>query len=248
MLKHPTLDQLHALGLQGMAKAFVEIAGGGEADGLGHHEWLALLLDREASWRRDKRLTARLRVARLRQQACVEDIDYRSPRGLDRALFQKLVEGEWIDAHDNLALIGPTGVGKSWLASALGHKACRDNRSVLYQRAPRLFEDLALARGDGRHPRLLRNLGRADLLILDDWGLEPLDAAARHDLLEILEERYSRRSTVITSQLPVDRWHQVIGDPTYADAILDRLVHNAHRIELTGESLRRTREKQTRKA
>ncbi len=229
-------------------RLFVEIAASGEADGLGHHEWLALLLDREASWRQDKRLAARLRVAKLRQQACVEDVDYRSPRGLDRALFQKLVEGEWIDAHDNLALIGPTGVGKSWLASALGHKACRDNRSVLYQRAPRLFEDLALARGDGRHPRILRNLGRADLLIIDDWGLEALDAAARHDLLEILEERYSRRSTVITSQLPIDRWHEVIGDPTYADAILDRLIHNAHRIELAGESLRRKHEKQTRRA
>ena len=138
-------------------------------------------------------------------------------------------------------MVGPTGVGKSWLASALGHKACRDNRSVLYHRVPKLFEDLALARGDGRHPRLLRNLGRADLLILDDWGLEPLDAAARHDLLEILEERYGRRSTAITSQLPVDRWHEIIGDPTYADAILDRLVHNAHRIELTGESMRRPR-------
>ncbi len=170
------------------------------------------------------------------------------PRGLDRALFQKLVEGGWIDAHDNLALIGPTGVGKSWLASALGHKACRDNRSVLYQRVPRLFEELALARGDGRHARLVRSLGRADLMILDDWGLEPLDAAARHDLLEILEERYGRRSTVITSQLPVDRWHEVIGDPTYADAILDRLVHNAHRIDLSGESLRRIRDRQTKKA
>jgi DNA replication protein DnaC len=219
LLKHPTYDQLYALGLHGMAKALLEIAAGGEADGLGHHEWLGLLLDREASWRQDKRLAGRLRVAKLRQQACVEDVDYRSPRGLDRALFQKLVEGEWINAHDNLALIGPTGVGKSWLASALGHKACRDNRSVLYQRVPRLFEELALARGDGRHPRLLRNLGRADLLILDDWGLEPLDAAARHDLLEILEERYGRRSTMITSQLPVDRWHEIIGDPTYADAI-----------------------------
>jgi DNA replication protein DnaC len=139
LLKHPTLDQLHTLGLHGMAKAFAEITAGGEADGLGHHEWLGLLLDREASWRQDKRLAARLRVAKLRQQACVEDVDYRNPRGLDRALFQKLAEGEWINARDNLALIGPTGVGKSWLASALGHKACRDNRSVLYQRVPRLF-------------------------------------------------------------------------------------------------------------
>ena len=245
MLNHPTLDQLHALGLEGMAKAFAEIDAKSEANDLGHREWLGLLLDREASWRRDKRLVARLRYAKLRQQACVEDVDYRSPRGLDRALFQKLALGDWIKAHDNLALIGPTGVGKSWLASALGHNACRDNRSVLYHRVPKLFEELALARGDGRHPRILRNLGRADLLILDDWGLEPLDAGARHDLLEILEERYGRRSTVITSQLPVDRWHEVVNDPTYADAIMDRLVHNAHRIELTGESMRRTRGKQT---
>jgi DNA replication protein DnaC len=243
LLKHPTLDQLHTLGLHGMAKAFVEVAASDEAGGLSHPEWLGLLLDREASLRQDKRLAARLRVAKLRQQACVEDIDYRSPRGLDRAMMQKLINGDWIDAHDNLALVGPTGVGKSWLASALGHKACRDNRSVLYQRVPRLFEELALARGDGRHARLLRSLGRADLLVLDDWGLEPLDAAARHDLLEILEERYGRKSTLVTSQLPVDRWHEIIGDPTYADAIMDRLVHNAHRIELTGESMRRVRAK-----
>ena len=241
-------DQLHTLGLYGMAKAFAEIRASGEAESLGHSEWLGLLLDREASWRRDKRLAARLRYAKLRQQASIEDVDYRNPRGLDRALFQKLAEGNWIEAHDNLALTGPTGTGKSWLSSALGHKACRDNRSVLYHRVPKLFEHLALARGDGRHPRILRSLGRADLLILDDWGLEPLDAAARHDLLEILEERYGRRSTVITSQLPVDRWHEIIGDPTYADAILDRLVHNAHRIELAGESMRRTRGKQNQKA
>jgi DNA replication protein DnaC len=231
-----------------MAKAFDELAANGQADGLDRLEWLTLLLDREASLRQDKRFTARLRAARLRQQAAVEDVDYRSPRGLDRALFQKLAEGDWIKGHDNLVLVGPTGVGKSWLAAALGHKACRDNQSVLYQRVPRLFEDLALGRGDGRHPRLLKSLGRADLLILDDWGLEPLDAGARHDLLEILEERYGRRSTMITSQLPVDRWHDIIGDPTYADAILDRLIHNAHRIELTGESLRRGRGKQENKA
>ena len=188
------------------------------------------------------------RAAKLRQQASVEDVDYRAARGLDRALFQKLAEGEWIDAHDNLALVGPSGVGKSWLACAIGQKACRDNRSVLYHRWPKLCEDLALARGDGRHPRLIKSLGRADLLILDDFGLEPLDAGARHDLLEILEERYGRRSTVVTSQLPLSAWHEVIGDPTYADAILDRLVHNARRIELTGESLRRTRGKQSKTA
>ena len=248
MLKHPTLDQLHALGLYGMAKAFAELTEEPDANGLDRNDWLALLLEREASLRRDKRLTARLRTARLRQQASVEDVDYRVARGLDRGLFQKLAEGQWIDAHDNLALVGPSGTGKSWLACAIGQKACRDNRSVVYHRWPKLCEDLALARGDGRHPRLIKSLGRADLLILDDFGLEPLDAGARHDLLEILEERYGRRSTIVTSQLPVTAWHDIIGDPTYADAVLDRLVHNAHRIELTGESLRRERGKQAKSA
>ena len=241
MLKHPTLDQLHALGLHGMARGFGELAEADETKGLDRNDWLALLLDREATWRRDKRLTARLRAAKLRHQASVEDVDYRAARGLDRALFQKLAEGQWIDAHDNLALVGPAGVGKSWIACAIGQKACRDNRSVVYHRWPKLCEDLALARGDGRHPRLLKSLGRADLLILDDFGLAPLDADSRHDLLEILEERYGRKSTIVTSQLPVSAWHEIIGNPTYADAILDRLAHNAHRIELTGESLRRAR-------
>ncbi|MGA9601779.1 MAG: ATP-binding protein, partial [Methylocystis sp.] len=147
MLKHPTLDQLHALGLYGMAKAFVELAKTEEAKGLDRNDWLALLLDQESSLRRDKRLTARLRAAKLRQQASVEDVDYRAARGLDRALFQKLAEGQWIDAHDNLALVGPSGTGKSWLACAIGQKACRDNRSVVYHRWPKLCEDLALARG-----------------------------------------------------------------------------------------------------
>ncbi len=248
MLKHPTLDQLHALGLHGMAKAFAELADADGAKDLIHADWLALLLDKEISWRRDKRLAARLSAAKLRHQASVEDVDYRAARGLDRALFQRLSEGDWIVAHDNLVLVGPAGVGKSWLACAIGHRACRDNRSVLYHRWPKLCGDLALARGDGRHSRLIRALGRADLLILDDFGLEPLDASARHDLLEILEERYGRRSTIVTSQLPLSAWHEVVGDPTYADAILDRLVHNAHRIELTGESLRRTRGKPSKAA
>ena len=241
LLIHPMLDQLGQLGLSGMAQAFAELEASDETATLAHADWLALLVDRELTHRRDKRLAARLRYARLRQQASVEDVDYRAARGLDRALFQKLTNGEWIDAHDNLILCGPTGVGKSWLACALGHKACRDNRSVLYQRVPKLFPELALARGDGRYARILRGLTGVQLLILDDWGLEPLDAGARRDLYEILEERYGRRSTILTSQIPVDKWHAFIGDPTYADAILDRLVHNAHRIDVGGDSLRRRR-------
>ena len=241
MLQHPTLDRLDAMGFAGMAKAFAELAANAESERLTHPEWLALLLDREWSFRHDRKLAARLRFAKLRHQAAPEDVDYRSSRGLDRALFMKLVAGDWIAAHDNLVICGPTGVGKSWLACALGHKACRDDRSVLYQRVPKLFSSLALARGDGRHAQILAKLGGVQLLILDDWGLEPLDANARHDLLEILEERYGRRSTIITSQLPISVWHEVIGDPTYADAILDRLVHNAHRLDLTGDSMRRVK-------
>ena len=243
MLTHPMLDQLTQLGLSGMAQAFTELETSGDSATLTHADWLGLLVDREVTYRRDKRLAARLRYARLRHHAVVEDVDYRAARGLDRARFQKLAAGEWIETHDNLILCGPTGVGKSWLACALGHKACRDNRSVLYHRVPKLFGDLALAHGDGRYARIMRNLNGVQLLILDDWGLEPLDADARRDLYEILEERYGRRSTILTSQIPIDKWHEIIGNPTYADAILDRLVHNAHRIDLAGDSLRRTRPK-----
>ena len=239
MLTHPTLDQLHQLGLAGMARAFAELQADARTTELSHAEWLALLLDRETTERRDRRLKARLRFARLRHHATIEDVDYRAPRGLDRALFQKLAAGDWIDGPHNLIIEGPTGVGKSWLACALGHKACRDNRSVLYQRIPRLFPDLALARGDGRYPRLMRALGGVKLLILDDWGLEPLGPEQRRDLLEIVEERCGRGATIITSQVPVDRWHDLIGDPTLADAILDRIVHNAHRLKLKGDSLRK---------
>ena len=239
MLTHPTLDLLRQLGLSGMARAFEELAASPRGAELDHAEWLALLLDRELSDRQDRRLKARLRYARLRHHAAVEDVDYRTPRGLDRVLFQKLALGGWIEAKHNVIVEGPTGVGKSWLACALGHKACRDNHSVLYQRFPRMFADLALARGDGRYARLMRALGGVKLLILDDWGLEPLSSEQRRDLLEIAEDRYERGATLITSQIPVDRWHDLIGDPTLADAILDRIVHNAHRITLRGDSLRK---------
>src|ERR1700747_378716 len=167
---HPTLDQLHQLGLAGMARAFAELEANPTSASLSHAEWLGLLLDREATERYERRLRARLRYARLRHQAAVEDVDYRAPRGLDRVLFQTMIAGRWIEEAQNLIIGGPAGVGKSWLACALGNKACRDNRSVLYQRAPRMFGDLALARGDGRYPRLMRALGGVKLLILDDWG------------------------------------------------------------------------------
>ena len=239
MLTHPTLDLLQALGLHGMARGFKELDDQPEARSLQHAEWLALLLEREQTLRRQKRFEARARAARLRHVASVEDVDYRAVRGLDRALFLKLAGGDWIRARQNLLITGPCGVGKSWLACALGHKACRDDFSVAYHRLPRLFAALALARSDGRYSNMLRAIARLDLLILDDWGPEPLDADQRRDLLEIIEDRYEARSIIVTSQLPVDRWYELIGNPTIADAILDRLVHSAYRIELKGESLRK---------
>jgi DNA replication protein DnaC len=241
MLAHPTLDQLHALGLHGVAKGFKELEHRAEARGLEHAEWLGLLLEYEVTLRRQKRFETRSRAARLRHPASVEDIDYQSPRGLDRALFLKLAACDWIAERRNLLITGASGLGKSWLACALGQKACRQDISVLYYRVPRLFTDLAGAHGDGRYSRLLRSVARAKLLILDDWGPEALNADQARDLLEIVEARYDAGSLVITSQVPVDRWHEMIGVPTIADAVLDRVIHNAYRIELAGESLRKRR-------
>ena len=240
MLTHPTLDQLKALKLDGMADAFVELQAQGQAADLAHAEWLALLLDREAANRNTRRFQIRLRSAKLRHgQAAIEDVDYRTPRRLDKALFQQLTAGKWITEHRNLLVTGPCGVGKSWLSCALAQKACRDGYTVLYARVPRLFADLELAHGDGRFTRLFRTLVKADLLILDDWGPDRLTANQRRDLMEIVEDRYGRGSTLITSQLPLDKWHDVVGEPTFADAILDRIVHNAYRLELDGPSMRK---------
>ena len=243
MLHHPTLDQLRELRLAGMAAAFTEMRDNPQADQLGHPEWLALLLDRETAERQSRRLQYRLRNAKLRHsQASIEDVDYRAPRRLDRSLFQQLATGNWIAEKHNLIIVGPCGIGKSWLACALGQMACRQDRSVLYKRVPRLFTELEMGRGDGRYPRLFRALTRAELLILDDWGPQRLNADQRRDMLEIIEDRHGTAATLITSQLPVSGWHEVIGEPTFADAILDRIVHNAYRLELDGESLRKRRD------
>jgi DNA replication protein DnaC len=239
MLNNHTYERLAALGLTGMAKAFEDQLRQPDIAALSFEQRLGLMIDREASERETKRLTARLKFAALRQNAIVEDVDLRSPRGIERAFLAKLVDGEWIGRKQNLLITGPTGVGKSWIACALGHKACRDNRSVLYHRLPRLFEALALARGDGRYARLLKALSRVDLLILDDWGLAPLTGEQRRDLLEIIDDRHQRGSTIITSQVPIEHWHEVIADPAIADAVLDRLVHNAHRLTLKGDSMRK---------
>ena len=242
MLTHPTLSQLDQLGLAGMAKAFEELQDNPEVKALDHAEWLGLLLDREVTQRKDRKLKSRLRAAKHRfAQACVEDLDLKATRGLDRRLMAELSACNWIREHHNLILTGPCGTGKTWLACALGQQAARSELCVLYHRIPRLFADLALAHGDGRHPRLFRALCRADLLILDDWGPEPMTASQRRDILEIVEERYGRGSTLVTSQIPVQQWFDVVGEPTLADAILDRLVHNAHKIELQGDSLRKLR-------
>jgi DNA replication protein DnaC len=242
MLHHPTLDLLHELGLHGMAQGFSELSTHAEAATLDHAEWLGLLLEREATLRRQKSFEARARTAKLRHAASVEDINYRAARGLDRALFLKLSACDWIREHRHVLITGPCGIGKSWLSCALGHKACRENLSVLYYRMPRLLAALALARGDGRYAKLLRSLARVNLLVLDDWGPETLNAEQRRDLLEIVEDRYDRGSLLIASQVPIERWHEsIIGDPTLADAILDRIVHNAYRIKLAGESLRKSR-------
>nr|VFJ68316.1 MAG: DNA replication protein DnaC [Candidatus Kentron sp. FW] len=239
MLTHPTLDKLRTLKFKGMLKAFTEQLQMPDIQELSFEERLGLLVDREMTERENTRLQTRLRKAKLRQNACIEDIDYHHPRGLDKSLLSSLASCRWVAEHLNVLITGPTSVGKTWIACALAHKACREDFSAYYLRLPRLFQELSIAKGDGRYPTLLAQLAKTDVLIIDDWGLVKFIAEQRRDLLEILEDRHGMRSTIVTSQLPIEHWHQVIGDPTLADAILDRIVHNAYKLELKGDSLRK---------
>ncbi len=241
MLRHVTLDQLSELKLYGMVKALQEQLAMQDLSDLSFEERLGLLVERESTERASRRLTTRLRKAKLREQAAIEDIDWKTRRNLDKSQMLRLASCQWIADHLNVLITGKAGVGKTFLGCALGHKACREGYKVMYLRIPRLFRDLAIARGDGSYERLMKSYARTDLIILDDWGLAPIGAAERRDLLEILEDRYGRRSTLVTSQLPVENWYELIGDQTLADAILDRLVHGAYKIALEGDSMRSTR-------
>ena len=241
MLTHPTVDKLHTLRCTGMATALAEQLGSPQVQALSFEERLGLLVDRELTERHSRQLTNRLRRARLRHAACVEDIDFRQPRGLDKDLVLSLADGRWIRDHLNLLVTGPAGVGKTWISCALTHSACRLGYSASYRRLPRLLTELAIARADGRYAKLLASLAKTSVLVIDDWGVSKLSAENRRDLLEIIEDRHGLSSTIVTSQLPVQNWHAVIGDPTLADAILDRLVHNAYQLHLKGESMRKRR-------
>jgi DNA replication protein DnaC len=240
MLNQQTIDQLLRMKLKGMSYAYQEQLQQPAAD-LSFEERFGLIVDREWTYREDRRLKRRLKAAKLREPACMEDIDYRHPRGLDRSIFKSLASGQWISKSQNLILVGPTGSGKTYLACALANQACRLGFITLYARTSKLLHDLEIAKADGSYAKLLVKIAKVNLLIIDDWGLTPLTPAERRDLLEILDDRYNRGATLITSQFPINTWHDLIGEPTIADAILDRLVHAAHKITLKGDSMRKAR-------
>ncbi len=241
MLTQPTQEQLTELRLFALARAWQAQHEDPSIDDLGFDERLALLVDAEWTDRQNKRLTRLLREAKLRiSGACLEDVAYAKERKIERALLRQLTTGKWIEAHQNVVITGATGVGKTYIACALAQQACRLGHRVLYRRAPRLFDELALARADGTYPKLLARFARTEVFVLDDWGLAPVQDIERRDLLEIMEDRHGLRSTIWTSQLPVAKWHDHLGDPTIADALCDRLLHNAHRVVLQGPSRRKT--------
>jgi len=241
MLTQQTMDKMNAMKLSGMADAFQQQLRAGEHARLSFEERLGLLIDSEWSVREQRKLTRRLRFAKLRYAASLEDVNFKHPRALDRQQVLSLGSCEWIQSRHNLVIIGPTGIGKSYLACAFVERACRRGFSAGYLRLPRLLQQLAVARGDGSYERVLARLAKLDLLAIDDWLLAPLRDGERRDLIEVIEDRSERASTLIASQLPSKNWHAVIGDPNLADSICDRLLHNAHRIELKGPSIRNTR-------
>jgi DNA replication protein DnaC len=240
MLEQPMIDKLAAMRLHGMMEALQQQqkdAGIGELSFL---ERLAMLVDHQWNWRQNQALARRLQAAKLRGNACVEDIDFRAARGLDKSVIRGLSkESGWVKNHEHVFVLGPTGVGKSFVACALAQKACRDGYSAYYARAAALFRDLEIARADGSFRTLLARLSRIDVLVIDDWAMAPMKEQERRDFWEICEDRYQARSMILTSQMPVSKWHEQIGDPTVADGILDRMVHNAHRIEMRGDSMRK---------
>jgi DNA replication protein DnaC len=241
MLNQPTIEKLQTMKLYGMAEAFREQMDTAGSTQLTFEERFGLLVDRQWTWKEGRALTRRLQLAKFKEHGVVEDVDYQHPRGLDRKLMRTLATSEWVRLHHNILLTGPTGIGKSWLGCALAHKACRDGFFALHKRSAELFRELAVARADGSFGQFLMKLARIDVLVLDDFAMAPLKEQERRDFLEICDDRYQRRSTILTSQVPVKNWHEQIGDPTLADSIMDRLIHNAYRIELDGESIRKTR-------
>lgn len=241
MLNQPTLEKLHGMKLHGMAEALRTQLETPDMSQLSFEERFAMLVEQQWLWKENRALARRLSLARLKERGIMEDINYQHPRGLDRKFIRTLSSSEWVRQKQNLLFIGPTGIGKSWLACALAHKACRDGFAVLHKRSTELFRELAIAHADGSFGRMLLKLSRVDVLLLDDFAMAPMKDSERRDLLEICDDRYQRRSMILTSQMPVAHWHEQIGDPTIADSILDRLVHNAYRIELSGESMRKQR-------
>lgn len=241
MLTHPTLDKLRTLKLTGMLEALEKQMESAEAKNLEFEERLGMLLDAQDVFDRNQRYARRLRDADLKVSACVEDIDYKHPRGLDKGQFLNLAACRWIEEHNNVLITGYTGTGKTYLACALAQMCCRGGRRARYLRLPRMLQELSVARADGRYIRLLQRWSKLDLLVIDDFGLAPLSAEATRDLLEVLDDRYGVSSTLVASQLPVKNWYNTMEDPTLADAVLDRLIHNAYKIELKGDSIRKTK-------
>jgi DNA replication protein DnaC len=245
VLNEETYKQLIELKLYCIAESFKEYLEQTEKDALIFEERLGIMVDREWTARQERRLKYRIGRAKLREEACVEDINYRHPRGLDRSVMQRLIPCQWVKRHENIILTGKTGLGKTWLACALAHKACREGHTTLYVRVPRMLQDLYVAHADGSYPKAMDRLAKPDVLILDDFGLSVLGDLERRDLLEVIEERQNRRSTIMTSQMKIKHWHEVIGDPTIADAIMDRLVSSSHRIEMNGKSMRTRKDVET---